>query len=169
MGLCTLPGAGGQEEEAAGSVVALRSTCAWSQLPGQSQRLSARLPVCGRGGLPIPASASLLETGAAAGGKGEQMEGLEELWVAAVSRGHGDPSRWEEEQGLAGRLAAAGVGARPSIPYRAQRVQSLQPALAGSYFCTLLYTQWLGSFKRQARKSNHNVKPADAGDSSVPR
>ena len=116
-GLCTLPGAGWKDGEAAGSAVALLSACAWS-LASQPKPKAFRSAACVRERKASHPCAGLLERGAAGGGKGEQMEGLEEHRVAAVSLGHGDPDRrlCEEEQGLARWLDGARVGARPTTP-----------------------------------------------------
>lgn len=59
----------------------------------------------------------LLERGAAGGGNGEQMEGLEEHQVAAASLGRGDPIRHvgeEEEEGLTQWLEGAWAEAQPA-------------------------------------------------------
>lgn len=140
-GLRTSPGAGWKSRR----LQARRWLCsppalgAW--LPGQSQRFSARLLACGRGGLPIPAPGfwreELLEEG-----KGEQMEGLEEHRVAAASLGCGDPDRGlrEEDQGLA-RWVGRSVTRRPlnSTLYPEVKVHLSQELFPRFIICVYIY------------------------------
>lgn len=85
--------------EAVGSAVALLfSTCALEPgIPAKAKGFLLGCPCAREEGFP----SLRRERGAAGGGEGEQMEGLEEHRVAAVSLGRGDPD-WrlcEEERG----------------------------------------------------------------------